>query len=296
MRKIVTAVVIAVGLLAPATAHAGTSSLIMGRAAYAQSLNAKCDLAPGAVTADQVAVDMQARGIPVTTYAQLSFTGETGRVCNGRISYLDWADLQNYQLLYGWDVVSAGTTTAPVTTLTDQQVYDTSCGSIATFNAHGIDPTDMFAYPGGGKMYDARTAGIVSSCFTWGRIYGQVTNRLPVPAPYVLKTDSVTGAACADPALLCHTKVAKSAGPTGYYTDPATITAQLNGTGWNLVQPYRFVTGSYGVMGSNPAWDCTGADWRSHWTAPPETYCYGDFLAAIDAATTTWASPAMMTR
>jgi hypothetical protein len=238
---------------------------------------------------------MGARGIPVTTYVSLAFVSDT-RTCSGKFNYLSWGDIANFHAKYGWSIFSAGSTTMAFTQLTDQQVYDDSCGSISTFTAHGIDPTAMFAYPGGGgTMHNARTDAIVNKCFRWLRVYSSVSNALRPPSPYLVKTYSITGGPCVEASAACYT-YAQSAGPTHHYTSPASITQLLNSSGWSVIQPYRFVTGTHGTPGATGSWDCSGANWRTHWTEPPEVYCYTDFLMAIDAAQTTWTSPAAVSR
>jgi hypothetical protein len=52
---------------------------------------------------------------------------------------------------------------------------------------------------------------------------------------------------------------------------------------WNVAQFYQFVEGARQVTGDPyNAWDCTSPDWRQHWTARAELYCFVDFLGAVD--------------
>jgi hypothetical protein len=30
-------------------------------------------------------------------------------------------------------------------------------------------------------------------------------------------------------------------------------------------------------------WNCTGSDWRSHWTMDVERYCWNDYQSILDA-------------
>ena len=47
---------------------------------------------------------------------------------------------------------------------------------------------------------------------------------------------------------------------------------------WLTLQAYVLVTGSRPGL-----WDCTAPDWRDHWTADWERYCWSDYLRILDA-------------
>jgi hypothetical protein len=48
---------------------------------------------------------------------------------------------------------------------------------------------------------------------------------------------------------------------------------------WRVVQMYRFVKGTRPE--GKVQWDCTGSDWRAHWTTRIEVYCARDFFQAV---------------
>ena len=103
---------------------------------------------------------------------------------------------------------------------------------------------------------------------------------MPAASPHWARVVSVNAGKCNDSTLSC-------------YTDPNVkndrrymLPSQLdNGVSaapgsWGAIQFYRFVTGSYGSQSSpvgQPAWDCTAADPRDHWSHQPEAYCWNDF-------------------
>jgi hypothetical protein len=117
---------------------------------------------------------------------------------------------------------------------------------------------------------------MVASCYAYGRRYGSGLNtRSRMRAPWYQSTLSVNGGNCNTPSLRCYTYAAPRR-----YASPITLRdriASLRADQWFVMQHYRFVTGSMSGQ-----WDCSAADWRRHWTASPEEYCWNDYLSVLD--------------
>jgi hypothetical protein len=264
------------------TARAASFNTIMiGHGQLAQG-NSSCVPLPGAVDLFQVAKDLQARGLTATPVITTSQQAETTRKCGtlGQL-YASWQDLMNLHTTYGWEDVSRGVRALNLTNATPDQVKAETCGSLPTFTQHGfLQAWGLYSYAANTGRTDANQA-IVDTCFAFGRQYAAQTNALPVPSPYWFKVQSVNGGHCVATGLACSTITTPYA-----YTSPSVLSARMNpGAGRaGAVQFYRFVSGSYGSPGQNPAWDCTSSDWKQHWTSASELYCYSDFLQVANAA------------
>jgi hypothetical protein len=184
--------------------------------------------------------------------------------------------------VYGWQAISQSKSYPNLTTLSTSRQLDESCGSLAAFTSRGFTRAHgMFSYPN-----DAYTTqiqqNVVSTCFAYGRSYAGGWNNLGAPinarattvAPWFQKTLSLGGGRCTNGAPVCST-----INQTPYVSPIAlgNVIAGLQDDQWYVLQGYRFVTGS--VSGR---WDCTGADWSSHWTAAIEDYCWVDYLTILD--------------
>jgi hypothetical protein len=177
-----------------------------------------------------------------------------------------------------------------MTTLTADEQRAESCGSLAPLAAHGHNRAwGMFAYADDKSNADIQ-ANVVSTCFAFGRRYGTgVNRRSDLAAPFFQNTLSLPAGRCNDPAQQCGTWVPSVSGANNYlYTSPNTLAEFLRGFPgqWRVLQAYRFMRGRRVVPpGSGESWDCSGSDWRSHWTGGAEAYCFTDFLAALQGAT-----------
>ncbi len=274
-------------LIAPSVALAqpGYLTILMQRALWAQA-DQNCQVLPGALTAEDVAIEMQARNIPITSDATLVFVHDAsqGRVCQKSTTlYETWQDMQRLRDVYGWVYESAGQSKTPITKLTPSAQYADSCGTLPTFQSQGFDRAwGLFAYPGNSYNTTVQT-NIIQHCFAYGRRYLAPINNMPVPAPYFQNTYSVVGGACNDSSLVCYNLKVPNA--SGRYRAPSVLVGLMHPAPgqWSVVQMYKFVDGSRANAGDGTAyWDCTSPDWRAHYTSIVELYCWTDFLAALD--------------
>jgi hypothetical protein len=262
-----------------ATAAPGYITLLVGRGMYGRMTAGKLD--PQVLTADQVANKLQPMQLWAAGNVITTRTAETTRMVVGGNSYASWADWKRLVSTYHWHVIDAGTYSLGSDPAT---IRSQTCDTLQTFYNHGFtDAWGMYAYPGG--RYNATAAPIINSCFAYARIYGSTANTGPnIPAPYSIRAESLDGGNCNVAGRPCSTVFKRN------YDSPATITARLSpgANQWGLVQFYHLVTGSRPRNGTAPAWDCTNADWRLHWSNKAEYYCANDFFGAVQAAMTRW--------
>jgi hypothetical protein len=265
------------------TAFAGSyNNILIGRGQFVQG-NSNCAPLPGAVNLFQVAKDLHTRGLTASPVVTTSQQLETTRRCAiGGLSYASWQDLMTLHAQYGWEDVSRGVNGLDLTTATSDQVRAETCDSLPVFEQHGFSRAwGLYGYEAD-KGRTAANQSIVNTCFAFGRQYvANQSNPLPIPSPYWYKTQSVNGGHCAATGQAC------SSISTPYpYTSPATLASLMNPGANRLgsVQFYRFVSGSYGNPGQDPAWDCMASDWHRHWSSNSELYCYKDFLQVANAA------------
>ena len=247
-----------------------------------------CTPMPNSVPIWQVAQDLAAHGYPATEAVTTSLEADTGERCNtnGDLT-LSWADLRQLQSQYGWDSIPRGNTDDRSAT-TGQQYAD-SCALLPTFYSEGFpNAWAMYAYFGGPYSKTMQST-IVDTCFAFGRTYQVGPNPLPAPSPYLVKVFSINGGYCNDTTLSCH-----SVSAPYQYTLPSALETLVQSAGWDIIQGYKFVTGSY--SSSAVSWDCTGADPASHWTTRSEVYCYNDWQSVIAAipATAQVVSPSVI--
>jgi hypothetical protein len=275
--------------LSPTQARAngpGYITIQFGRTMWQQAVH--CDPAVQAPTLGDVADALEARGLVATGGIVLDRTPDTGLYC-----WHGWALHAGYDRILalqarGWSFVSQSQTYRQMPTLTyDEQVAE-SCGTIPTLEAHGVvHPDAMFAYPAN-KSTDAIQADPVNGCFAYGRRYASnaLNVRSQMSAPWFQRTQSVAGGLCNLSSLPCYTKAGTTpTQPTSRYTNPMAIVKKMAVAPdtWYAVQFYRFVSGTWQYP-KNHGWDCTGSDWRTHWTSNGELYCWEDFLQIADAA------------
>jgi len=273
------------------TADAATPTyvtIMFSRAQYEGVVSPNCTPVPNAVTIWQVAQDLASHGYAATEAVSTSLEAETGERCNANGDLtLGWSDLRTLQSQYGWTITVRGN--GDDRTLSVAQQTADSCDLLPTFVSEGFnDAWSMYSYYGGPYSIAMQT-NVVAPCFAFGRTYSIGSNPLPVPSPYLVKVDSINGGNCANTALPC-----SKFGFTYTYTQPSALAALVQSGGWNIIQGYKFVTGS-NATGAR-TWDCTGADPASHWTSRPEFYCYNDWLSVIDSipASAQVVSPAFM--
>lgn len=252
-------------------------------------MSAAIDCVPtGAPLDTVVAPELASRGLKGTFSLVTNWTRETTRFCGGgrvfpnSIIYGSWSDAKVLRDTYGWQAISQSRNYKNMTTLNPNQQYDESCGSLAAFTSRGFTRAHgMFSYPN--DAYNAQIqTDIVSSCFAFGRTYagtysdfaGAVNERSTTAAPWFQKTLSLGGGRCTNGADVCRTINQPP------YMSPVALGDQIAGLQrdqWYALQGYRFVTGA--VTGR---WDCTGADWTSHWTTAIEDYCWVDYKQILD--------------
>jgi IPT/TIG domain len=276
---------------APTAADPGFLTIMFGRSNWVAA-NRKCVAVPGAPTLLQVGQAMAAMGLTGTGAVVTDTIGPSTEGC-GTFShsnqYPTWSDLDALQAL-GWSFVSASETYKPkMTTISYANQVAESCGSLTDpasgLFAHGFsDAWGMFAYPDD-EFTTAIQQNPVSNCFAFGRTYQTGRNiETGMAAPWLQRTNSVSGGRCDDVTLPCHTmRETGCHGCSPYYTSPTTLEALVNTAGdeWTSLQFYRFLVGA-GTDGTL-SWDCTSPNWQDHWTSQGEAYCYNDFLAVMAA-------------
>jgi len=252
---------------------------MFGRSMIGSAVN--CTLRHGAVSLFTVADRLHDRGVAATSNATINQIG----TCASDVVYATWGQLATLRDSYGWTLTSRGETSRLLSTLTPQEQYDETCGSLQTFYDHGFTRAwGIYGYPGGEPVLSVQN-GPVKDCFAYGRDYEPASNVFPLQAPYLASVYDILGGRCRNPALSCYLMTVKN---NRWYTPPALLAAYANagldGTGrWQALQWYLLVTGHAGTTTSTgPAWNCDSADPRDHWTSRPELYCLDDMLWVVD--------------
>ncbi|MFI9553881.1 hypothetical protein [Nonomuraea endophytica] len=267
------------------------ATLMFGRSQW-QMVDPWCAPLRGSVPLAEVAAAMG--GVRATPTVVVARTGDGERSCaKGFADYATWSDLAELRDRYGWQAVSHSQTyPANFAALSGDRQRAESCGTLAAFEARGHTRAwGLFAYPNN-KHSLAAQRDVVSTCFSYGRAYGTgVNTRSGTAAPYFQKTWSFNGGRCADPARLCASWVPDGklkSDPDNVnayppYSSPEALAAFLSGGAgqWRALQGYRFLRGKRIAADGTGQWDCTGADWRAHWTNNAESYCLADFLGAL---------------
>jgi hypothetical protein len=270
------------GSAGAATAGPGYLTISFGRTQWVSAAN--CAAIANAVPLDQVAADMASRGMTGTGNVIVDRTRETGFLCVGYYMLEPgWDRLAMLRDTYGWSFVSGSQSYADIRPLSAAEQRDESCDTLAAFQAHGHTRAwGLFAYARN-KFTTTIQSQLVSTCFAYGRRYGQAANRRSTTvAPWFATTNDVTGGRCNDAVLAC----SSLADVTRTYRSPVDLAAlvKVAPDTWRNLQFYRLVTGTRGATtGKGQRWDCSGADWHAHWTSRPELYCYQDFLGVLDA-------------
>jgi hypothetical protein len=258
-----------------AAAGGGYLTVLFGRSQWQGAVS--CTLLPNPVTLDDAVGYAAARGVRSTGGVVLAYTRDTTRRCTGKQIYPTWSDLAALRSKYGFQAISQSRSYNTWNKLTTaQEFYDESCGTLPELRSHGFDRAwGLFSYPN--NRQPAVALPVVTSCFAFGRSYGHRLNtKAPsLRSPYLVRTLSVSGGRCANPALPCSTLAQPAYLPPESYAD---LLAPPAGT-YALVQFYRFVVG-VGKIG-RLSWDCTGASSADHWTTDGEVYCWNDYQKAI---------------
>jgi hypothetical protein len=271
---------------APAPAYL---TLVFGRSQWEQRDPTCTSTLPRSITLGQVARALHRRGLTGSAIAVVDWTSTARtRTCRGRLAYASWSDLAALRDTYGWTMVSGGMSHADLTTMTTKRQRAESCGSLRAFTDHGHRrAAGLFAY-GNNKHSAAIQSGVVSTCFSYGRVYGAGLNTVArLDAPWFQSTVSYNGGACNDRRKPC-SKLSTHGGRR--YAPPRVVRAMMQPgpRQWSAVQFYRFVTGSRRAPADPTfAWDCTGSAARLHWTSRAEIYCWKDYKSALDAIPST---------
>ncbi|MGH3115858.1 MAG: hypothetical protein ACRDQ2_01840 [Gaiellales bacterium] len=269
--------------VSPASADGpGYLTLLMGRTQWVQ-VTSQCQPYPGAVPLDEVARALSDRRVSATGALVVDRVHESERDCYGNYALMaSWADAARLRDEFGWSFVSNGTSHHDIRTMSSEEQWNESCGSLAPLAAHGHNRAwGLFGY-GANLWNETVQESIVASCFAYGRTYGGGTNERATTAyPWFQNTNSINGGSCNDSTQLCYAYESKQG---TRYASPDFLAdlMDVEADHWAVIQMYRFVSGSQLNPDLNFMWDCTSADWRQHWTSHAELYCIEDYLSAID--------------
>lgn len=258
-------------------------TLMFGRSQWALASDT-CQPETNTVPLNQVAAELHRRGIVGTGAVIGDRTAESSTTCYSGALYPSWQQLAQLRDDYGMRFVSAGVSHVDNTLLTAAQQYANVCGSLPAMLAHGHDRAwGTFAYPNGKQSLALQTT-TTSRCFAYGRVYqmGRSHQDIVSRSPWLERTNSLAGGACNAPALPCYSLRVRSG---RYFSRDVLARLMAVGPGeWSTVYMYKFISGSHDAASTSAVrWDCTAPDWRAHWTTVPETYCWNDYLAALDA-------------
>ncbi|MDX6592475.1 MAG: hypothetical protein QOJ13_1671 [Gaiellales bacterium] len=228
-----------------------------------------------------IAPELQRRGLVGTGTVQTGVTSENARGCihSKRTLSASWSDLASLRDTFGWRFVSHSRSFATnLANLSHAEQVSETCGTLDDLRAHGHTRADgLFAYPNNKWSVEVQT-NVVSKCFAFGRQYGfGPTQKGSATAfPHWQRTQGIGGGHCNDPSLACF-----NLNTIIPYRSPERIAgeiASLSSGEWLTLQSYVLVTGQEPGL-----WDCTGADWREHWTTDAERYCWNDYQKILDA-------------
>lgn len=272
------------------TGQASTAAyltVVIGRAMESKAVG--CATPPGMLTLDQVVPQLALMGINVTAAVIPDRTLAARTNCVSGTLYPSWADLSSLAAAYGLNAVSASQSYDYMTTLTQTQQFQQSCGSLSTFISHGFHRAwGLFAYPDNHYSTAIQSA-VVQNCFAFGRTYvsphrvsgaAATNSEATMAAPWVQITNDVGGGRCNLVRQACDSEGVKS---LGKYLSPNTLHAltQVSPGTWTVIQGYAFATGTN--SSGSIKWDCSEpeSDWQAHWTSQFETYCWNDFVYAL---------------
>ncbi len=199
----------------------------------------------------------------------------------------------------GWSFVSHTATYPMNVDLPPAQADAETCGSANTIEAHGLPGAHgLIAYPGDLEQPTQLQTHYGSTCFAWGRWYGNdgiTTASDATTPPFWQHITGAGGGPCNDSTKACY-RLSMVSG-SKHYTLPSALIHDVGLLGpgkWLTLQAFVLVTGrSPAYSTSKVAWDCTSANPALHWTNDNERYCLTDFeqvlraLAAVPGITVT---------
>jgi hypothetical protein len=260
-------------------------TLLIGRTVPEQ-LDA-CEPVDGDVPVEEVAAILAERGIAATGTVVVDRVQDERPPCDpdptgptDELPPVTWDELARLRDDFGWAFVSNGATHEDITGMAPAAQEEESCGSLEALADHGhVRGWGLFAYGANARDDDVQRD-VVSTCFAFGREYGDGRNgRGDVGPPWLVSTRSVNGGRCHLEGRSCREVEVPN---DREYDDPGSVARPMaaGADEWRIVQFYRFVDGARDE--GEVRWDCTGDDWRAHWTTRPELYCLGAQLSAHD--------------
>ena len=133
----------------PTASPAAYLTVIIGRSMFSKASSCTSPATPpGMLTLDQVVPQLAQLGVNVTAAVIPDRILPTKTNCVNGTLYPSWADLTSLAATYGLNAVSASEDYEYMTTLTQTQQFQQSCGSLATLISHGFHRAwGLFAYP-----------------------------------------------------------------------------------------------------------------------------------------------------
>lgn len=290
---------------------AGLLTIQFGRSQWSVP-GAGCSTDPRSFTLGEVAGFLDDHGLVAQTTVAIGHVAEapSDRLCPFPVQKTaSWDDLATLRDVHGWTAVGdsrpwvdpdGNVVRRPrIADLDPAEQHRQSCGSLDVLAENGHHRAwGLFAYAGN-VVDDAVQRDIVSTCYAFGRRYGDVAvAREELGPPWLVPTETVDGGRCHDRASACATFAFPAAwesaswkGRHQRYLHPETLLQRLSvGVGdWKLVQFYRLVedrrtpdTDEQWSPYDHSWWDCTDPDPSRHWTALPELYCADDFRWVVD--------------
>ncbi|HRC40285.1 MAG TPA: hypothetical protein PLK69_02145 [Tetrasphaera sp.] len=260
-------------------------SLLFSRSNWQAVSGADCSIvAPGARTLEQNAQDLADRGLSATALVVINRTAAADRTCfRGYTSQASWADLAHLRDSYGWSANSQGTAYRDMTVMTsDAERFAESAASLAPLAAHGF-PRAWGSFAFANNKQESLSQAFVGRYFGFVRRYDSLRNSRAeaTAAPYLMRTWSLNGGRCHNRALACYDMPVLNDRRSANVDLVRTYLNPEPGQ-WSVLQAYRLVEGTHGVIGDTYAWDCSSADWRDRWTSQPEISCRNSYLEMVD--------------
>ena len=216
---------------------------------------------------------MQERGLTATSSAVYVRHLPTEPKCVNIATYTaPWSVLAELRDDYGWSLASHGVKRIKPQGLTEQELYDETCGSLPRLASRGHTEVDLFLPKSANTPQEL--IDVVNTCFTYQRQYS--SSSANDGSPGVVSVVSINGGHCTAPG--CDVSVF----PDRAYKTPQRFIELVDVAAgdWSILQGYRFVTGSDPAPFS--AWNCEGPP-EEHWTNEGELYCLDDWLSILDA-------------
>jgi len=189
----------------------------------------------------------------------------------------------------GWTFASHSLdypTAADWSAMTLAQMWDETCGSAQTIDAHDLPGGDsMFLWPNN-VMNSTALVNYAEPCFGTNRIRTYIwTGATPAQfdaPPYQQPVRALEGGYCHTAGASCRSVP----GAVSEYVTPATVIAAIQSLRPGQVlslQSYLDVTGTNpAYTTSRDRWDCTSSDPNLHWTNDVERYCWTDLETILN--------------